>query len=77
MNRCGINKHILNAQVSIRAPCCKRWFDCAECHSESSDHVLLKLNEITFICKKCKKAFRKNIQDFEDESDEYCPQLEF
>ena len=22
--------HILNAQVSIRAPCCKRWFDCAE-----------------------------------------------
>ncbi|KAG5438798.1 hypothetical protein PCANB_002518 [Pneumocystis canis] len=66
-------KHILNAQVSIRAPCCKRWFDCPECHSEISDHVLLKLNEITFICKKCKKAFRKNVKDFEDESDEYCP----
>ncbi|QSL64926.1 hypothetical protein MERGE_002230 [Pneumocystis wakefieldiae] len=66
-------KHILNAQVSIRAVCCKRWFDCPECHSEVSDHVLLKSDEITFICKKCRKAFRKNISSFEDESDEYCP----
>lgn len=66
-------KHILNTQVSIRAPCCKRWFDCSECHLEVSDHALLKSNEITFICKKCKKAFRKNIEDLEDESDEYCP----
>ncbi|CCJ30313.1 unnamed protein product [Pneumocystis jirovecii] len=68
-----MDKHILNAQVSIRVPCCKRWFDCPECHLEVSDHPLLKLDEITFICKKCKKAFRKNIEDFEDESDEYCP----
>lgn len=66
-------KHILNAQVSVRAPCCKKWFDCPDCHAELSDHVLLKLKEITFICKKCKKAFRKNMDDFEDESDEYCP----
>lgn len=27
---------------------------------------------MTFICKKCKKAFRKDMEEFED-SDEYCP----
>eukprot|EP00968_Pinguiococcus_pyrenoidosus_P029441 scaffold8567_cov277-Pinguiococcus_pyrenoidosus.AAC.6 len=31
-------KHILNAQVSVRAACCKRWFDCPECHEEQEDH---------------------------------------
>ncbi|KAJ4538165.1 hypothetical protein HRR77_007204 [Exophiala dermatitidis] len=89
-------KHILNAQVSIRSPCCKfirrqtrnshgededggliprkgrKWFDCAECHAESEDHPLLQSFDMTFICKKCKKAFRKNTKDW-DESDEYCP----
>ena len=28
--------------------------------------------DMTFACKKCKKCFRKNIEEFED-SDEYCP----
>ncbi|EIN11035.1 hypothetical protein PUNSTDRAFT_142898 [Punctularia strigosozonata HHB-11173 SS5] len=65
-------KHILNAQVSIRAPCCKQWYDCAECHAEAQDHPLRKTTEMTFICKKCKKAFRKDIAEY-DESDEYCP----
>ncbi|KAL1921231.1 uncharacterized protein VTP21DRAFT_10947 [Calcarisporiella thermophila] len=65
-------KHILNAQVSIRAPCCKRWFDCAECHAETSDHPLRKTTEMVFACKKCKKAFRKDMSDYEEE-DEYCP----
>lgn len=65
-------KHILNAQVSIRAPCCQKWFDCPECHAEVSDHQLRKTNEMTFICKKCKKAFRKDMTVYE-ESDEYCP----
>jgi len=65
-------KHILNAQVSIRAPCCKQWFDCAECHAETQSHRLAKSTEMTFICKKCKKAFRKDTTEF-DESDEYCP----
>jgi len=65
-------KHILNAQVSIRAPCCKQWFDCAECHAETQSHRLAKATEMTFICKKCKKAFRKDVTEFE-ESDEYCP----
>ena len=66
------SKHILNAQVSIRAPCCKEWFDCAECHAETQSHRLAKSTEMTFICKKCKKAFRKDVTEF-DESDEYCP----
>jgi len=65
-------KHILNAQVSIRAPCCKEWFDCAECHAERQDHRLKKTTEMAFACKKCKKAFRKDMSNY-DESDEYCP----
>ncbi|CAH7669028.1 hypothetical protein BY996DRAFT_4572680 [Phakopsora pachyrhizi] len=66
-------KHILNAQVSVRAPCCRKWFDCADCHGEQQkDHRLIKTSEMTMMCKKCKKAFRKTIEEFED-SDEYCP----
>ncbi|KAI1790329.1 hypothetical protein LXA43DRAFT_891189 [Ganoderma leucocontextum] len=66
------SKHVLNAQVSIRAPCCKQWFDCAECHAEVETHPLAKTAEMVFMCKKCKKAFRKNMAEY-DESDEYCP----
>ena len=65
-------KHILNAQVSIRAPCCKKWFDCAECHAEKEDHEIEKTVEIILACKKCKKVFRKDVSEFED-ADEYCP----
>ncbi|CAO1624149.1 unnamed protein product [Sympodiomycopsis kandeliae] len=65
-------KHITNAQVSIRAPCCQRFFDCPECHSEVSDHQLRKTIEMTFVCKKCRRAFRKDLSRFED-ADEYCP----
>ncbi|KAG1794129.1 uncharacterized protein HD556DRAFT_1432050 [Suillus plorans] len=67
-----MSKHIFNAQVSIRAPCCKRWFDCAECHAEAEDHMLGKTTEMVFVCKKCKKAFRKDMSNYE-ESDEFCP----
>ncbi|KEZ42529.1 hypothetical protein SAPIO_CDS5748 [Scedosporium apiospermum] len=65
-------KHILNAQVSIRAPCCRKWFDCAECHAENETHPLRQQLELVFACKKCKKCFRKDAQEFE-EADEYCP----
>ncbi|KAL4944675.1 hypothetical protein BDV06DRAFT_220079 [Aspergillus oleicola] len=65
-------KHILNAQVAIRSPCCRKWFDCAECHMEKESHPLMKSNDMTFACKKCKKCFRKDAEEFE-ESDEYCP----
>ncbi|KAL5470027.1 hypothetical protein PMIN07_002190 [Paraphaeosphaeria minitans] len=66
------SKHVLNAQVAIRAPCCRKWFDCAECHHENADHDLMQTFEMTFVCKKCKKAFRKDSREFED-ADEYCP----
>ena len=66
------SKHIVNAQVSIRSPCCRKWFDCAECHTESESHQLKPALEMIFACKKCKKCFRKDVQEF-DESDEYCP----
>jgi uncharacterized CHY-type Zn-finger protein len=39
-------KHITNVQASIRAPCCKKWFDCAECHAEKMDHPLEKTWEM-------------------------------
>ncbi|KAG2219545.1 hypothetical protein INT45_013204 [Circinella minor] len=65
-------KHIINVQVAIRAQCCRRWFDCSECHAEVSDHPLRRTDEMVFACKKCKKAFRKDMRDYEEE-DEYCP----
>lgn len=65
-------KHILNAQVAIRSPCCRKWFDCAECHQEQADHPLQQSFEMVFACKKCKKCFRKDGREYED-SDEYCP----
>ncbi|WVR06698.1 hypothetical protein IAU60_003730 [Kwoniella sp. DSM 27419] len=63
-------KHVLNAQVAIRAPCCKKFFDCPQCHAETQDHNLRKTTEMAFMCKK--KAFRKDMTTYE-ESDEYCP----
>eukprot|EP00002_Diphylleia_rotans_P012424 TRINITY_DN242_c0_g1_i10.p1 TRINITY_DN242_c0_g1~~TRINITY_DN242_c0_g1_i10.p1 ORF type:complete len:135 (-),score=19.79 TRINITY_DN242_c0_g1_i10:687-1091(-) len=63
---------IQNCQVSIRATCCQRWFDCPDCHKESSDHELAKSAELILACKKCKKVFRKNMAEY-DETDEYCP----
>ncbi|KAI5799198.1 zinc finger protein [Peziza echinospora] len=67
-------KHILNAQVSIRSPCCRKWFDCAECHRASETHPLQQASEMVFACKKCKKCFRKDTSDWDvDGSDEYCP----
>ncbi|OOG00105.1 hypothetical protein ASPCADRAFT_1760 [Aspergillus carbonarius ITEM 5010] len=77
-------KHILNAQVAIRSACCKKWFDCAECHQEQESHSLAKTNEMVFACKKCKKCFRKDATEFDErcvtppplgvpEGDEYCP----
>jgi len=65
-------KHILNAQVSVRAPCCKKWYDCPQCHNEKEDHEVQKTTELVFACKKCKKVFRKDATQFE-EADEYCP----
>ena len=64
----------MNAQVAVRAPCCKKWFDCPECHFEmfGEDHELMPTLDLVFLCKKCKKAFRKEVGEFE-EADEFCP----
>jgi hypothetical protein len=62
-------KHILNVQAAIRAPCCKKWFDCSECHNEASDHELKKTVEMVFACKVCKKVFRKDMLLFEGNSE--------
>ena len=61
--------------MSIRAPCCKKWFDCPECHEETQDHELMKSMEFVFACKKCKKVFRKDVGEFE-EADENCPRCD-
>ncbi|OQR92175.1 hypothetical protein THRCLA_22408, partial [Thraustotheca clavata] len=65
-------KHILNVQVAFRAPCCKRWFDCTECHYEMSDHRIESGAEMAFACKKCKKCFLKILANYCQE-DEFCP----
>ena len=36
------------------------------------DHELERTLDMVFMCKKCKKAFRKEVNEFE-EADEYCP----
>ncbi|KAM5476440.1 hypothetical protein McanCB56680_007831 [Microsporum canis] len=59
-------KHILNAQVAVRSPCCRKWFDCADCHREQESHELLPSMEMTLACKKCKKCFRKDAAEFDE-----------
>ena len=66
-------KHILNAQVAIRAPCCRKWFDCPECHMEREDHEMEKTLDLVMACKKCKKVFRKEMNEDFEEADEHCP----
>jgi uncharacterized CHY-type Zn-finger protein len=60
-------KHILNVQVSIRTPCCKKWYDCSECHDEAETHPIKKSREMTMACKVCKKVFRKDVLEFEEQ----------
>ena len=30
-------KHVLNAQVAIRFPCCLKFYDCVDCHEEGKE----------------------------------------
>ena len=69
-------KHILNAQVQVRAQCCKKWFDCPQCHAENEDHEIMKSPEIVLACKKCKHCFRKDVSTEFDECDEFCPRCD-
>ena len=54
--------HIPNAQVSIRTFCCRKWYDCSECHDANEEHDIAKRMEMIFACKKCRKTFRKNME---------------
>lgn len=65
-------KHILNVQAAIRSTCCQKWYDCADCHNELNDHPLKKTTEMTFMCKVCKKAFRKDMLRFEGKTVPIC-----
>jgi len=62
--------------VSLLAPCCKKWFDCALCHAEASDHALKQAAEMTMGCKKCKAVFRRPPIDQFEEADEFCPRCD-
>ncbi|KAJ0401559.1 hypothetical protein ATCC90586_002867 [Pythium insidiosum] len=62
-------------QCAFQAPCCKRWFDCGECHFELSDHALVAAPELVFLCKRCRQPFRKDLVAFGVE-DEVCPHCE-
>jgi len=66
-------KHILNQQVQIFAKCCRKWFDCPQCHAESENHEIEKQLELILACKKCKKVFRIDPFNFDPDSDGYCP----
>lgn len=66
-------KHILNAQASIRAACCKQWYDCTQCHEDSADHPLFRTRELVVGCKKCRRVFKKDLSEELEDADEYCP----
>eukprot|EP00703_Trepomonas_sp_PC1_P004318 JAP92288.1 hypothetical protein TPC1_15823 [Trepomonas sp. PC1] len=69
-------KHIPNVQTQVYARCCKKWFDCAQCHAETEDHPIQKDEDVIMVCKKCKKVFKVNIREFDPEADGYCPQCD-
>jgi uncharacterized CHY-type Zn-finger protein len=60
----------------MRAPCCKSWYDCRQCHNEAQDHELRKEWELVFGCKKCKHVFRKDMRNFDEETDGFCPKCD-
>lgn len=45
---------------------------CPQCHAETQSHPLAKTMELAFLCKNCRRAFRKEMTQYEQE-DEYCP----
>ncbi|GAB9468931.1 hypothetical protein Gpo141_00006227 [Globisporangium polare] len=65
-------KHIANVQFAFQAPCCRRWFDCSECHFELSDHRLAAAAELAMLCRTCETPFRKDLTALGSE-DEACP----
>ncbi|GMH65140.1 hypothetical protein TL16_g04125 [Triparma laevis f. inornata] len=68
-------KHVLNSTVSIRAPCCLKWFECFECHDEFMDHPMSTSPVLTLACLCCRMLFKKDLALFGDQ-DEVCPHCE-
>lgn len=66
-------KHFPDAQVAVRTACCRKFYDCPQCHDEAEDHPLRKTLDLALVCKKCRKAFRKDLRDFDPETDSFCP----
>lgn len=58
----GMCKHVLNAQVSVRFPCCFKFFDCIDCHDDTSGHPAKASHDVVFQCKKCDRCFRKDLR---------------
>ena len=48
---------VTRMQVSIRAPCCGKWFDCAKCHEEQCDHELKRSNTLVGLGKEFLNRF--------------------
>jgi uncharacterized CHY-type Zn-finger protein len=59
-------KHVLNSQVYFQAKCCKKWFECTECHDENSDHKYQFSSQLRFTCKSCRACFDRNFKHFSD-----------
>lgn len=49
-------------KATMRAACCKRWFDCIQCHMDASDHELFRTMELIVACKACRKVFKKDLR---------------
>jgi uncharacterized CHY-type Zn-finger protein len=50
-----------HTQAIVQAPCCQRWFDCAECHDEVSDHPFRISTKLRLQCKSCTRIFQKDL----------------
>mmetsp|Transcript_5044 Transcript_5044/g.10211 ORF Transcript_5044/g.10211 Transcript_5044/m.10211 type:complete len:110 (-) Transcript_5044:10-339(-) len=55
-------KHVYNAQVVFQASCCRRWFECSECHDEVSDHQFEFQKRLKMFCKPCSTTFERDLK---------------
>ena len=64
-------KHVINAEVYIQSPCCRKWFECSECHDENCTHPFKFSSELRFCCKQCRTCFSRKFKFF-SEADKQC-----
>mmetsp|Transcript_4030 Transcript_4030/g.6245 ORF Transcript_4030/g.6245 Transcript_4030/m.6245 type:complete len:114 (-) Transcript_4030:60-401(-) len=66
-------RHVLNSQVYIQSPCCKKWFECSECHDENVvTHSFKFAPKLRFVCKNCRSCFFRHFKHL-SERDKQCP----